>query len=194
MPNPLDDADRDCITRILGDLDTTDRGTDVARLLPALYDELRSLSRAYLARERADHTLQATALVNEAYLRLADGDGVAFTDRAHFFRVAAKTMRCILVDHARGRNALKRGAGGRGAPLDATELVVEDEGIDLLELEDALSKLEGIDASAARVVELRAFAGLSIAQTASATDSSTATVERQWRFAKAWLRSELGDS
>jgi RNA polymerase sigma factor (TIGR02999 family) len=161
-------------------------------LLPLVYDELRKLARHYLASERPDHTLQTTELVHVAYLRLVDqsaGKG-AIENRAHFFGIAARLMRQILVDHARARLAHKRGAGSVIA-LDESANIVENQPLDLVALDDALGALARLDEQQARIVELRFFAGLSIEDTALALDISPATVKRSWTSARLWLYREL---
>ena len=150
-----------------------------------------------MRRENELHTLQATALVNEAYLRLVDQSRVEWKNRAHFFGVAAQVMRRILVDHARGRLADKRGAGAQRITLDDGNVGAADEqagGVDLLDLHDALERLAAMDATQARVVELRYFSGLNIEETADALGISPATVKREWSVARAWLRRELAAS
>jgi RNA polymerase sigma factor (TIGR02999 family) len=161
-------------------------------LLPLVYGELRRLARAQLARERPGHTLDSVALVNEAYLRLVDrGDG-RWQNRAHFFGVAARVMRTILVDYARARNAAKRGGGAAAVPLDEVEHLLSDQQAEHLEaLDDALSGLAVANEEAARVVECLYFGGLTLEETAEATSLSVATVRRRWSFAKAWLAREL---
>ena len=160
------------------------------RALETVYDELQRLARAYMRRERSDHTLQATALVHEAWVRLAGGAEVAWRDRADFFRCAARAMRRILVDHARGAQALKRG-GGHKLVLEETRLITPSREIDLLDLDRALEALAGFDPRQSKIVELRFFAGLTVEETAKALELSTATVKREWRLARAWLRREL---
>lgn len=160
-------------------------------LVPRVYDELRQLAGCFLADERPDHTLQATALVHEAYVRLSRST-LRPQDRGHFFRLAAMTMRHILIDHARKRAAAKRGSGERGAPLTDTALLIGEPDGDILEIDDALRRLAALSPERARVVELRFYGGCTIAQTAEALDISTATVERHWRFARAWLKAQLG--
>jgi RNA polymerase sigma factor (TIGR02999 family) len=180
------------ITQILAELDSDSHDSAVERLLPLVYAELRALSGAYLERERPDHTLQATALVHEAYLRLAGRSGRRWADRAHFFRAAAKTMRHILINHAHKHRAARRGGGARGLVLEESMAIAPRRpGADLEALDEALVRLASIDREKAQVVELRFFAGCTIDETAEALDLSTATVERHWRFARAWLRSEL---
>ncbi len=159
-------------------------------LLPLVYDELRRLADRYLHRERSDHTLQATALVHEAYLRLID-QKVSWANRAHFFGVAAEMMRRILIDHARSRQAAKRGSGGIKLSLDDVVEITDERAADLIALDDALKALADFDAQKARVVELRFFGGLSIEETAAVMGLGTATITRQWRLAKAWLYHEL---
>jgi RNA polymerase sigma-70 factor (ECF subfamily) len=159
----------------------------LGELMPLVYDELRRLAGSYLRRERRDHTLQPTALVNEAYLRLIDQSNVRWQNRAHFFGIAARLMREILVEYARSHNAAKRGGGAARLTLSKAVAFFEEEDVDLLVLDDALDELEAIDEEKARMVELRFFSGLSIEQTAEVMEISTATVTRQWRLAKAWL-------
>jgi len=160
------------------------------KLLPLVYQDLRNLARVYLKQERSDHTLQATALVHEAYMRLVDWEKVSWQNRAHFFSVAATVMRKILVDHARRRRAEKRGGGHKLSLDEAVSFAAEGE-VDLIALDDALLNLERIDARQAKVVELRFFGGLTIEETAEALRISPATVKNEWAFAKAWLRVEL---
>jgi RNA polymerase sigma factor (TIGR02999 family) len=155
-------------------------------LLPLVYTELRRLARSYLRRERAGHTLQPTALVHEAYLRLIDQGQARWQSRAHFFGIAARLMRQILIEYARSRNATKRG-GGLRVTLAKSILRFEEKDVDLLALDDALSEMEKIDSEKSRVVELRFFGGMSIEETALAMGISTATVTRHWRMARAWL-------
>ncbi len=181
----------DELTQILNELGSRPGG-DSAALIELVYDELRGLSEAFLSRERPDHTLQATALVHEAYLSLEPRTS-GWADRSHFFRAAAKAMRHILINHAHARSALKRGGGADRLRLQETALLARDADIDLLELDDALVRLAQVDGVKAQVVELRFFAGCTIDQTSAAMGISTATVERHWRFARAWLRAELQD-
>ncbi len=160
-------------------------------LLPLVYGELRRIADRYLRRERADHTLQPTALVHEAYLRLVDQREVEWQNRAHFFGVAAQMMRRILVDHARAQQTTKRGGGGIKVSLDDV-LEISDEQLEgMIALDDALQALEKIDPQKSRIVELRFFGGLSIEETAEALGVGTATVIRQWRMAKAFLYKEV---
>ncbi|HEY0079786.1 MAG TPA: sigma-70 family RNA polymerase sigma factor [Pyrinomonadaceae bacterium] len=157
------------------------------KLLPLVYDELRQLAERYLRRERKDHTLQATALVHEAYLKLIDQRSVHWQNRAHFFGVAAQAMRRILVDHARGHQAVKRGSGDIKISLDENLLVSDERAAELVALDDAMNALAEIDPQKSQIVELRFFGGLSIEETAEVLGIGTATVIRQWRMAKAWL-------
>ena len=162
------------------------------RLLPEIYAELRRLAASYLRSERRDHTLQPTALVHEAYLKLIDQRAVQWQNRAHFFGIAAQAMRRILVDHARARSAEKRGSGHRLVPLDEAGDVGTMPDLDLLALDEALTRLSAIDPQQGRVVELRFFGGLTMDETAEALRISQATVGREWTLAKAWLYAELG--
>ena len=162
------------------------------QLLPVIYGELRRLAASYLRRERGDHTLQATALVHEAFLKLVDQRDVRWQNRAHFFGIAAQMMRRILVDHARAHAASKRGAGERPLTLDEALIVCPSSDIDILALDEALVRLAAVDPQQSRVVELRFFGGLTIAETAEVLHISVATVGREWTLAKAWLYAELG--
>lgn len=163
-----------------------------ALLFSVVYDELRKLAAATLRTERPGHTLQPTALVHETYLRLAHEPASRWQDRGHFFAVAALAMRRILVDHARGRNALKRGGGTLDAPRpDAIANPSAEAGVDYVLLDLALERLAALDQRQARIVELRFFAGLSVEETAEAVGASTRTVKRDWQMARAWLRREM---
>jgi RNA polymerase sigma factor (TIGR02999 family) len=161
------------------------------QLLPLVHRELHHLARRYMAQERIGHTLQASALVNEAYLKLVDNRRVKWQNRAHFFGVSAQLMRRILVDFARSRHHLKRGGGARQVTLHEELVVSRKESKDLVAIDDALKALEGIDPRKARVVEMRFFGGLSVEETAEALSVSQETVQRDWRLAKAWLHAEL---
>jgi RNA polymerase sigma factor (TIGR02999 family) len=165
-------------------------------LFDLLSSELRALAADLMRSERPDHTLQPTALVHEAWLRLSSGEGdSSFVDRAHFLRTAGRVMRHVLVDHARGRVALKRGAGARPEPLDVTLRALEGpDRVEILALDEALERLSEIDDAAARVVELRFFAGLAHGEVAEALGLSIPTVERHWRFARLWLSRCIGAS
>jgi RNA polymerase sigma-70 factor (ECF subfamily) len=160
------------------------------RLLPVVYNELRGLAERYLRREREDHTLQATALVHEAYIRLVD-QHVSWQNRAHFFGVASQMMRRILVDHARHNLAAKRGSGGIKISLDDDIDLSDERAADLIALDDALNALEGLDPQKRKMVELRYFGGLSVEETAKVLDISVATYVREWRKAKAFLYNEI---
>jgi RNA polymerase sigma factor (TIGR02999 family) len=162
-------------------------------LLPLVYEKLRTLARELMVQERPDHTLQPTALVHEAYLKLIDQTRAHWRDRAHFFSVAAQALRRILVDHARGHERVKRGGGRTKLQLDEGLIAAYEQTVDLLGLDDALARLAQQDAQRAHVVELRFFAGLSTDETAAVLNVSTRTVERQWRYARAWLFRELND-
>lgn len=163
------------------------------RLTPLVYEELRHQAARYLRRERPGHTLQTTALIHEAYLRLIDAKDVRWQSRAHFFAVAANLMRRILVDHARRRDANKRGGSQIRLTFDEVLAVSKNSEVDLLAIDEALDKLAAIDEQQARVVELRFFSGLSVEETAAALGVSPKTVKRDWSVARAWLRREIGD-
>ncbi|HEV2705795.1 MAG TPA: ECF-type sigma factor [Pyrinomonadaceae bacterium] len=180
------------ITRILREWNSG--GDAHARLMPLVYDELRRLAQIYLRRERPNHTLQPTALVHEAYLRLVDQSRVEWQDRAHFYGVAAQMMRRILIDHARAYASEKRGGSGRPLSLDEAAFLPEERAADLLALDDALKLLAEKDERKGRVVELRFFGGLSVRETAEVLGVHTATVERDWLVAKAWLYREIEGS
>lgn len=160
-------------------------------LIPLVYDELRRLARRHLRGERPDHTLQSAALVHEAYLRLIRQEQPHWQNRAHFFGVAAQLMRHILVDHARGRAAAKRGAGAPRLSLDADVALPQEREVDVVALDDALKQLAALDEQASRVVELRFFGGLSIEETSVVLGVSPATVKREWATARAWLQREM---
>lgn len=166
-------------------------GQSDAELLEAAYEELRRLAAAYLARERSDHTLQPTALVHEAYAKLA-GQDATIEGRAHFVGIAAQAMRRVLVDHARGKGRSKRG-GGAWQRIDLDQAVVPEgeTNVDLVNLDEALRELADLSERQARVVELRFFGGMSVEEVASLLGTSERTVAREWRFARAWLGEEL---
>ncbi len=166
-----------------------DRGA-LDQLTPIVYDELRRLASHYMRGERPGHSLQATALVNEAYMRLVDYKGMQWQNRAHFFAVSAQLMRRILVDHARRHN-MKRGGGVQHVSLDETAIVGGDRAADLVALDDALDALARLDSRKVQVVELRFFGGLSVEETAEVLKVSSVTVMRDWSTAKAWLYREL---
>src|ERR1700676_3868906 len=170
------------------------QGQDAAlkELLPLVHQELRRLARRYMFGERPGHTLQTTALVNEAYLRLVDSPHVNWQNRAHFFAVSAQLMRRILVDYARARGYQKRGGGVPKVTLDEALMGQQEKGHDLVALDDALKVLAGVDPRKSKVVELRFFGGLSVEETAEVLKVSPDTVLRDWRLAKAWLAQEMG--
>lgn len=168
-----------------------DRPEAAAELLPLVYGELRALARHYLRGERSNHTLQPTALVHEAYLKLVDQTRVDWKGRAHFLAIAAQAMRRILVDHARAVGAQKRGGDRRRLTLDGLPEDAPFRGAELLELSDALDRLAALSPRQARLVELRFMAGLTVEEAAEVLGVSTPTAERDWVFAKAWLRREL---
>lgn len=164
------------------------------QLMPLVYDELHRLAGAYLRRERPDHTLQPTALVNEAYLRLIDQRRGRWQNRAQFFGIAAQLMRRVLLDHARAHHAAKRGGAQEELSLSHAEHFGKQPDIAFLSLHDALTRLGEIDPDQSQIVELRFFGGLTIAETAEVMGTSHATVEREWTMARAWLRRELSRS
>jgi len=168
-------------------------GNEDAReaLIPVVYSKLCRVARRQLWRERPDHTLQSAALVNEAYLRLVRQQPPQWQDRVHFFCVAAQLMRHILVDHARNRLAAKRGGGAPRLTLNADVACAEKPSVDLLALDEALTKLSGLDPQQGHLIELRFFGGLSVEETAAAMGVSSATVKREWATARAWLQREL---
>ncbi len=168
-----------------GDTDAQDE------LMQLVYDELRRLARNYLRRERADHTLQPTALVHEAYLRLVDQKDVDWHNRAHFFGIAALMMRRILVNYAKGREAAKRGGDAERLSLTAVDRLAGRQELDLIALDDALKRLSEIDPQQSRIVELRYFGGLTIEEIAEVAGISVSTVKREWSAAKAYLRREV---
>jgi RNA polymerase sigma factor (TIGR02999 family) len=161
------------------------------RLVPLVHRELKLIARRCMAGERAGHSLQATALVNEAYVRLIDGKAVQWQDRAHFLAVAARVMRRILVDHARSRGYKKRGGGAARVTLDEALVVASDSRQDFVALDDALQALAAFDERKSRVIELRFFGGLTVEETAAVLNVSRDTVMRDWRLAKAWMQREM---
>jgi RNA polymerase sigma-70 factor, ECF subfamily len=162
----------------------------LARLTPVVYDELHRLARRYMKRERPGHSLQTTALVNEAYMRMVDYERMDWQNRAHFFAVSAQLMRRILVDHARRRN-LKRGGGVQHVSLEEAAVIGDGQDVDLVPLDDAMNALARIDPRKVLVVEMRFFGGLSVEETAEVLKVSPVTVKRDWRAAKVWLYREL---
>jgi RNA polymerase sigma factor (TIGR02999 family) len=178
-------------TRILDSLGDGDRRS-AAELLPVVYHELRSLAGRLMAGRADPQTLQPTALVHEAYLRLLAAEPQKWNDQAHFFRVAAVVMRHVLVDRARSRGRQKRGGGQTVLPLDEAVAVFEERAIDLVALDEALDKLAAIDKRKARVVELRFFGGLNVEETAETLGIAPRTVKSDWQFARLWLLREIG--
>ena len=178
------------ITRLLRRVDAGDRKA-LGDLLPLVYEELRAIANGYMQSERCGHTLQPTALVNEAWLRLAKKERPEWIDRRHFYRAAAAVMRCILISHARRQKSLKRGGQSKRIPLDDAVAAFEEQGTDLLALHDALTRLEAIDDRQASLVELRFFAGLTISETAEVLGVSERTVHADWSLARAWLMREM---
>lgn len=181
---------RQDVTRLLADWSQGDQGA-LNELMPLVYQELHRLASIYLRRERPDHTLQSTALVHEAFLRLVDQTRVEWRNRAHFFGVAAQMIRRILVDYARTRRRRKRGGDACKLSLDEAIAAAESKDIDLLALDEALEKLAALDPQQSRIVELRFFGGLSIEETAEVLGISPATVKRDWMMARAWLYQNL---
>ncbi len=160
-------------------------------LVPLIYKELRRLAGNYIRRERHSHTLQPTALINEVFLRLIDQENIKWQNRAHFFGIAARLMRRILVDHARVHQAAKRGGGQYSLSLSKADRVASQSSVNLLTLHLTLQRLEELDQQQSQIVELRFFGGLTIAETAEVLSVSHATIEREWKMARAWLRHEL---
>jgi len=185
-----DESDSQDVTQLLLEWrNGNERALD--RLMPLVYDELRRLAASYMRRERPDHTLQPTALLNEAYLRLVDQTRIAWQGRAHFFGIAAQMMRRILLDHARQLKAAKRGSGGSKLPLEAALGEPERQDVDVIALDEALTRLEELDPRQSRVVELRFFAGLEVNEVAEVLGISRATVNREWAIARTWLYREI---
>ena len=174
-------------------LEQVSAGRDEAleNLLPVVYRELRRQAAQHLRRERREHTLQPTALVHEAFIRLVDQRNVRWQNRAHFFGIASQAMRRVVVDHARSRQRLKRGGVQDALTLDEAMLAEDAKSVDVLALDQALTRLAAIDGRQARVVELRYFAGLSVEETADVMSLSAATVKREWAMARAWLHAQL---
>ena len=178
------------VTQMLLDWSKGDQQA-LARLIPVVYGELRRLASRNLRRERADHTLQTTALIHEAYLKLIKQRNVRWQNRAHFFGIAAQLMRRILVDHARTRHRVKRGGAAMRVPLQEVVIAAEGLNINLVSLDEALTRLAAVDPRQGRIVELRFFGGLSVEETAEVLRVSAATVKNDWSVAKAWLHREL---
>jgi RNA polymerase sigma factor (TIGR02999 family) len=186
-------TDRSQVTQLLLAWSAGDQQA-LERLTPFVYRELHRIASAYMARERTDHTLQTTALVNEAYVRLVDLQGVGWRDRAHFFAVAARLMRRILVDFARARSYQKRAGAGERVSLNESLVIAGEPDADLVALDDALNRLAALDPRKSQVVELRYFGGLRGEEIAEALKISLETVTREWRAAKAWLYNQLSEA
>ena len=180
----------DDVTQLLENWSNGDR-VALEKLMPLVYDELHRLAQRYLRMERSDHTLQSTALVHEAYLRMVEQKNVRWQNRARFFGVAAQSIRHVLVDHARSHKAAKRGAGAAKLSLDEAIGVPEKREVDLLALDETLERLSQLDPQQGHIVERRFFGGLSIEETAEALHISPATVKQDWVMAKAWLYQNL---
>jgi len=178
------------VTQLLIDWGNGDENA-LKRLIPLVHEELRRVAKRHMAHERVEHTLQATALVNEAYVRLVDVKHVKWQNRAHFFAMSARLMRRILVDFARSRRYQKRGGGAQQVSLHESAVVAPEPGADLVRLDEALTALAALDRRKAHVVEMRFFGGLSVEETAEALHVSRDTVMRDWKLAKAWLHREL---
>lgn len=178
------------LTTLLDRITHGDEGA-AARLIPLVYGELRRLAGGYMRHERSDHTLQPTALVHEAYLKLVEQQSVDWQGRAHFFRVAAQMMRRILIDHARGTLREKRGSGEKPVPLDEALVFAPEQSMELIKLDQSLERLSQIDPRQSRIVELRFFGGLTVEETAEVMGISPKTVKRDWSVAKAWLHGDL---
>lgn len=161
------------------------------RLIPVIFDELRRIASAYLKRDRNENLLQTTALVHEAYIRLVDVKAVQWQSRAHFFAIAAKLMRQVLIDQARSRNALKRGSGMRNVPIDDLTIPVEIDIDDIIELDDLMRQLASVDRRQCQIVEMRVFGGMTNEEIAEVLKLSDRTIKREWQAARAWLMSEL---
>jgi len=187
----MDAPSGDNVTRLLREAAS---GADVAsELLPLVYEQLKAIARNRMKQERDGHTLQATALVHEAYMKLVGEEQTTYRNRAHFYAVAAQAMRRILIDHARGKQAAKRGGGRAPVPMSVVDLAVDFDPDQTIALDEALTRLEREDEQAARVVALRFYAGLSVDETAEALDVSPRTVMREWSFARARLRQLLDE-
>ena len=178
------------VTQLLTAWSTGDRSA-FDSLIQIIYSELHRLAGRYMGLERVGHPLNTTALVNEAYLRLVNQNNVSWQNRAHFFAVSAQAMRSILIDMARGRNRLRRGGGARHVSLDETLVFSDSRAADLIALDDALTRLANLDERKSRIVEMRYFGGLTVEETAEVLKLSVATVDREWRRARAWLYNEL---
>ena len=189
MPTPSSHQ----VTQLLADWSRGDQ-TALDKLLPLVHEELRRLAHHYMSREGPGHTLQTTALVNEAYVRLVDQKEVHWQNRAHFFAVAAQVMRHILIDHARAHSRVKRGGDAQHVPFEEAIVMSPERASELLALEEALTELEKVAPRRGKVVELRYFGGLSIEETAEVLKVNPITVSRDWRWAKAWLYKAVSSS
>lgn len=183
---------RQAVTQLLGKWSSGDEGA-LEKLFPLVQPELHRLAHHYMSKERPGHTLQTTAILNEAYLRLADNTKPVWQGRTHFIAAAAQLMRRIMVDHAREHQSLKRGGGAQKVTLDEAALVTETRSQELLDLDEALERLAVQDARKSQIVELRYFGGLTVEETAEFLKLSQRTVEREWTAAKAWLYRELSE-
>jgi len=183
----------DTVTKLLKDWARGDQ-TAADKLMPLVYEELRRLAHQYMRHEKPGHTLQTTALVNEAYMRLVDQNTIQWESRTHFFGIAARLMRQILVDQARRRNFAKRGGNVIRISLHEARVVAQEQSANVIALDDALKTLEQIDQRKSRIVELRFFGGMSIEETAEALKLSPGTVMREWTFTRAWLRNHMNSS
>jgi RNA polymerase sigma factor (TIGR02999 family) len=187
---PLESPD---VTQLLKDWSGGDEAA-ADRLMPLVHEELRRLAHQYMRREKPGHTLQTSALVNEAYVRLVDQSKIQWESRAHFFGIAAHLMRQILVDQARRKNFAKRGGGAIRVSLDSANAIAQEQSANVMALDEALKTLEQTDLRKSQIVELRFFGGMSIEETAEALKISPGTVMREWTFARAWLRKEMGQA
>ena len=181
---------REAVTQVLQEWNQGEPNA-AERLMPLVYEELRRLARHYLQRERPDHTLQATGLVHEAYLRLVDQNSTTWQNRAQFFGVSAQIMRRVLVDHARAHQAVKRGGVREKLQFDEALAPSDERAVDLIALDEALQELVTFDLRKSRIVEMRFFGGLSMEEIGEVLDISPRTIRREWRVAKAWLRREI---
>jgi RNA polymerase sigma factor (TIGR02999 family) len=188
--NAADEPSPGEVTQLLTKLSKGDNEAST-RLIALVYSELRAMAGRCMRRERPDHTLQATVLVHEAYMRLAGQDGIQWQSRAHFFGIAARVMRRILLDYAREHRAAKRGGAATRIAFDEALVVSDDRLEDILILDESLQKLAAVDPEQGRLVELRFFAGMTVEETSEVMGISTATVKREWSHAKAWLRREM---
>jgi RNA polymerase sigma factor (TIGR02999 family) len=193
MVLPVTQPPKHEVTQLLIEWSNGDK-TALDKLMPMIHEELRRLAHHYMGRERPGHTLQTTALVNEAYLRLVNRKDVHWQNRAHFFAIAAQSMRSILVDHARGLAYAKRGGGAPKIALDEAMTVSQERAAEVVALDETLAILAEIDPKQSRIVELRFFGGLTIEETAEVLELSPATIKREWTTAKAWLYHQLNQS